>query len=116
MPSTQLRQWSVGGEHVGDVAERILLRGKPCIGRNVDAPAHHVLAFMVARGEPQQLDSAGRRRVVAGDRRMGDADAHNRSQVSVIRDQNSAIGAQDSRLCVGRPAASIESCFLIPNS
>ena len=66
----------VGGEHVGDVAERVLLLVEPRVRRHVDAPAHHVLAVVVARRQPQHLDHAGGRRIVAIVGAVGDADAH----------------------------------------
>ena len=72
----ELAERSVGGEHVGDIAEGVLMGGKPRIGRNVDAPAHDVLALVVARRQPQHLDHARGRRIVAVDVAMGDAQAH----------------------------------------
>ena len=59
-----------------DIAEGVLMRGKPRIGGHIDAPAHDVLAFMIARREPQHLDRAGGRRLVLADGAVGDAEAH----------------------------------------
>ena len=72
----QLVKRPVGGKHVGDIAEGILVRGKPRIRRHVDAPAHHVLALVIARRQPQHLDHARGRRIVMVDGAMGDVDAH----------------------------------------
>ena len=72
----QLRERPVGGEHMRDIAEGVFVRGKPRVGGNVDAPAHHILAFMVARRQPQHLDHARGRRIVAIDGAVGDAQAH----------------------------------------
>ena len=38
----------VGAEYLGDVAERVFIRSEPRIDREVDAPAHHMLAVVVA--------------------------------------------------------------------
>ena len=70
----QFVQRPVGGEHVRDVAEGVLVGGKPRVRRYIDAPAHHVLAFVIARRKPQHLDRAGGRRIVAVDRAVGDAE------------------------------------------
>ena len=45
-------------------------------GDDVDAPALDILAVVVARRQPQHLDHAGRGRIVAVDRAVGDAKAH----------------------------------------
>ena len=66
-----------GGEDVGEIAEGVLVRVKPHVGGHIDAPADHILAFVVARGEPQHLDHACGRRVVATEHGLGDAQAHN---------------------------------------
>ena len=44
---------SIGGEDVADIAERILMVGEAYIRRNIDAPVHHILAVVIARGQPQ---------------------------------------------------------------
>ena len=75
----QFAERPVGGEHVGDIAERVLMGGKPGVGGDVDAPAHHVLALVVSRRQPQHLDHAGGRRIVAIDGAVGDAQAHVRT-------------------------------------
>ena len=72
----QFVERAVGGEGVGDVAERVFMLIEPAIGRNVDAPACDVLAIMVARREAQNLDHAAGRRVVAIGGRMRNADMH----------------------------------------
>ena len=69
----QLGERAVGGENMRDVAEGVFVRIEPRVGGNVDAPAHHILAFMVARREPQYLDNAGGRRIVTMDDTVGDA-------------------------------------------
>jgi hypothetical protein len=69
-------QRAVGGEHMGDVAEGILVLVEPAIGGHVDAPARHILAVMVARGQPQHLNDARSRRLVAIAREVRDVDAH----------------------------------------
>ena len=61
---------------MGKIAEGVLMGGEPGIGRDIDAPAHHVLPLVVARREPQHLDDAGSRRVVVVDVAMRDAQAH----------------------------------------
>ena len=86
----QAPQRAVGGENMGEVAEGILVRVKPRVGGNIDAPADHILAFVVARGEPQHLDHARGRRVVAMDDAVGDANAH-------IGDQRSEVGIRSSK-------------------
>ena len=77
----QLRERAVGGEDMGEVAEGVLVGIEPRVAGNVDAPADDILAFMVARGEPQHLDHAGGRRLVAMDDAVGDAQAHVRRSV-----------------------------------
>ena len=73
----QLRERAVGGEDMREVAEGVFMGGEPRVAGNVDAPADHILAFVVARREPQQLDHAHGRRVVTMDDAVGDAQAHN---------------------------------------
>ena len=67
---------AVGAERVGDVAERVLLRVEPAVGRGVDAPVDHVLAVVIARRHAQRLDHALGRLVVAVDGFVRDSDAH----------------------------------------
>ncbi len=59
-----------------EIAEGVLMGGKPRIRGNVDAPAQDILALMIARRQPQYLNDAGRRRVVAINMAMTNADAH----------------------------------------
>src|SRR5260370_29388391 len=58
--------------------------GDPHMGvggaKSVDAPARHVLAVVVARGQAQHLDHAGGGRLVAVGDQMRDADTHERGQ------------------------------------
>src|SRR5205823_5353998 len=63
-------------EGVRDSAERILMAVEPAFLRQVDAPIDHILAVMVARGQPEHLNDAGRRALVTVDRLVGDPDAH----------------------------------------
>ena len=65
-----------GIEDVSDVAESILMGRELRIGRNVDAPARHVLPFVVARRQPQQLDHPRCRWTVAINGTMADVDVH----------------------------------------
>ena len=64
------------GERMGDVAEGVLMMIEPAIYGDVHTPARHVLAVVVARGQPQHLDHAGRGRPVDIARQVRDADAH----------------------------------------
>src|SRR4029077_19747326 len=59
-----------------EIAERILVAVEPALLRQVDAPIGDVLAVMVARGQAQHLNDAGRRALVAVDRVVGDPDTH----------------------------------------
>ena len=63
-------------QHMGDVAERILMGVEPGIGGDVDMPFGDVLAVMAARRHAQNLDHAGGGRLVAIAGGMGDAQAH----------------------------------------
>src|SRR5262249_50091822 len=45
----KLVEWTFGSEHMGDVAEGVLMLVEPAIRGDVDAPARHVLAVVVAR-------------------------------------------------------------------
>ncbi len=92
----QFFERAVGGEDVGDIAEGVFVGGQPRIGHDVDVPALDILAFMVARREPQHLDHAGGWRIVAVDRAMGDAKAHE-GQGSIIRYQAGVSQSADNR-------------------
>ena len=72
----ELAERALGGEGMGEVAEGVLVLVEPAIRGDVDPPARHVLAVVVARGQPQHLDHAGRGRPVAIARQVRDADAH----------------------------------------
>ena len=72
----QLRKRAVGGEDVGEVAEGILVGIEPRVAGDVDPPVDHILALVVARGQPQHLDDARGRRFVAMDDAVGDTKAH----------------------------------------
>ena len=43
----ELGQGPADAEYLGDVAERVFIRSEPRIDREVDAPAHHMLAVVV---------------------------------------------------------------------
>ena len=75
----KLRDRAGRGERMGDVAERVLDGFEPAIRRDFEPPVDHVLAGVVARREPQRLDHARTRRVVAVERFVRDADAHGQS-------------------------------------
>ena len=83
----QFLERAVGGEDMGDIAEGVFVGGEPRIGHDVDAPALDILAFVVARRQPQHLDHAGGGRIVAVDRAMGDAKAHVDDRGSDDREQ-----------------------------
>ena len=72
----QLRQRALGAEHMGDVAEGILVLVELAIFRHVDAPAFDILAVVIARRQPQRLDHAARRLLVAIDGLVRNLDAH----------------------------------------
>jgi hypothetical protein len=72
----QIGERRVGRERVDDVAERIFLLVEAAIGRDLDPPVEHELALVVARGQPQRLDHAGRRRVVVVVGLVPHADTH----------------------------------------
>ncbi len=75
----KLRDRAARRERMGEVAERILIGFEPAVGGDLDPPVHHVLAGVVAWGEPQRLDHAGARRFVTVERFVRDADAHGQS-------------------------------------
>ncbi len=72
----ELAEGAVGGEGVGNVAERILVLIEPAIRRNIDPPARDILAVVIARGQPQHLDHTGRRTAVTVADLVCDAKAH----------------------------------------
>src|ERR1700742_5114023 len=63
---------------MGGVAKRVLELADLAVLRHVDPPVDHVLAFVIARRQPQRLDDAPRRLAVAIDRFVGYLDAHER--------------------------------------
>ena len=64
------------GQHMGDVAEGILMHVEPGVGRDVDLPLGDILPVMAAGRHPQDLDHAGGRRLVAIAGGMGNSQAH----------------------------------------
>ena len=78
-------------EGVGDVAERVLVLVEAAVFADIDAPAHHIVAVMIARGEAQRLDHAVGRRVVAVAGLMRNADAHG-CILSSIRARKTGFG------------------------
>jgi NADH-quinone oxidoreductase subunit G len=72
----QFAERSLGGEEMADVAEGILVLVQQAILRQIDAPAHHVLPVVIARREPQHLDHAVGRRVVAIGGGVGNSNSH----------------------------------------
>src|SRR5262249_7446931 len=76
----KLAEWALGSEHMGDVAESVLVLVEPAIRGDVDAPARHVLAVVVAWGQPQHLDHARGGRLLAGGRQMREAGTHERGR------------------------------------
>src|SRR5215467_7394134 len=74
----KLAEWALGSEHMGDVAESVLVLIEPAIRGDVDAPPRHVLTVVVAWGQPQHLDHAGGGGLVAVGDQMRDADTHER--------------------------------------
>src|ERR1700691_2056751 len=69
-------------QEMGDVAKRILVRVKPRINGDVDAPIDDVLAFVIARRKPQKLRDRGRGRVEMPDDAVGNTKAHDRRQAT----------------------------------
>ena len=63
-------------QHMGDVAERVLVGVEPGIGGDVDMPFGDVLPVMAAGRHAQNLDHAGGRRLVAIAGGMGNSQAH----------------------------------------
>src|SRR5262245_2699542 len=105
----ELAEWPLGGEHVGDVAEGILVLVEPAIRGDVDAPARYVLAIVVARRQPQHLDHARGGRLVAVARQMRDADTHERRRTTCGAEHTGsrARGRVRVRLRFGRAPACI---------
>ncbi|MFK4700742.1 hypothetical protein ABIF42_006336 [Bradyrhizobium diazoefficiens] len=64
------------GQNMGDVAEGVLMGVELGVGRDVDLPFRHILPVMAARRHAQDLDHAGRRRLVAIGRGVLDSQAH----------------------------------------
>ena len=71
------------GQHMGDVAEGVLMRVEPGVGGDVDLPFRDILPVMAAGRHAQDLDHAGGRRLVAIAGGMGNSQAHGRNVVSV---------------------------------
>ena len=72
----ELAERAIGGKGMGDVAEGVLVLVEPAIGGNVDPPARHILAVVVARSQPQHLDHAGRGLLVPVAGEVRDTQAH----------------------------------------
>ena len=81
----ELGERPFGGEGVGNVAERVLVNVEPAILGDIDAPVHHIVPVMIARGEAQGLDHAVGRRVVMVAGLVRDADAHGGIIAGVVR-------------------------------
>src|SRR5262249_59171065 len=103
----KLAEWPLGGEHVGDVAEGILVLVEPAIRGDVDAPAHHVLAVMVAWGQPQHLNHAHGGRLVAVARQVREADTHERGRTTGGAEHTGSRARGRGRVRVGRGPACI---------
>src|SRR5271165_3034745 len=123
---------------MSNVAEGIFVLMQPAVGRDVDAPAHDVLAVVVAWREPQHLADARRWCLILVVRQMGDAEAHSDqilladsgTQAIVVRDEladefvqpglenflHSAVlntGAHGASLTLGWPLTTIGACYMI---
>src|SRR5271168_4340818 len=59
-----------------DIAERVLMHMEAGVGGDVDLPLGDVLAVMAARRHPQDLNDAGRGRLVAVAGGMRNSQAH----------------------------------------
>ena len=103
----KLAEWALGSEHMGDVAESVLVLIEPAIRGDVDAPARHVLAVMVAGGQPQHLDHAGRGRLVAVAGQMRNADTHERRQTACGAEHTGSRARGRVRPLFGCPLAPI---------
>ncbi|MGX1013479.1 hypothetical protein AB7M69_007836 [Bradyrhizobium japonicum] len=64
------------GQHMGDVAEGVLMGVELGVGRDVDLPLRHILPVMAAGRHAQDLDHAGGRRLIAIGRGVLDSQAH----------------------------------------
>jgi hypothetical protein len=88
---------------MGDVAERILVRVKPCINGDIDAPIDDVLAFVITRCKPQKLADRGRGRVEIPDDAVGNTKAHDRRQMTGDRRRMIADSLSICPLSSARP-------------
>jgi hypothetical protein len=82
---SQFRQRTLGAEPVGDIAEGVLVLVELAILRHVDAPVLDILAVVIARREPQRLDHAARRLLIAIDSLVRNPDAHRSSMKPIVR-------------------------------
>ena len=64
------------GQHMGDIAEGVLMHIEAGIGGDVDLPFGDILPVMAAGRHPQDLDDAGGRRFVTVAGGMGNSQAH----------------------------------------
>ena len=64
------------GQHVGDVAERVLMHIEPGIGGDIDLPFGDILPVMAAGRHAQDLDHAGGRGLVTIAGGVGNSQAH----------------------------------------
>ena len=64
------------GQHMRDVAERVLMHVEPGVGGDVDLPFGDILPVMAAGRHAQDLDHAGGRGLVAIAGGMGNSQAH----------------------------------------
>src|SRR6202142_1295836 len=71
---------------MSDVAEGVLVQVHQAIIRQIDAPGHHILPVVIARGEAEHLDHAGGRRVVAISRRVGNTNSHELAGAKITGD------------------------------
>ena len=72
----ELGERTVDGEHMRAVAEGVVVSIEPRVTGNVDPPVDDILAVVIARSQPQHLDDAGGRRLVAMNDAVGDAQSH----------------------------------------
>ena len=88
------------GQHVGDVAKSVLVDVEAGIRGDVDLPFGDVLPVMAAGRHPQDLDHAGRWRIVAVAGGMGDLQTHgvSNSSPSLRGDAKLEPGISDSGL------------------
>src|SRR5262245_59979729 len=64
------------GQHMGDIAEGVLVHVEAGVGGDVDLPFRDRLAVVAAGRHAQDLDDAGGRRLVAVAGGMGNSQAH----------------------------------------